>query len=347
MTRPRAIACSIAALLMLAAVGGCSAPKAIESLWPPATTERTVPRPAGTLRWPLTGEPAPSADAVITRVVSVKIENSPAARPQTGLDRADVVYETLSEGGITRFNALFQSQVPSTVGPVRSARPPDFSIVPQYHALFAHSGGDKAVRTRLKNKTLFSDMDQFFNPGPYRRVSDRAAPHNLYLSIAKLRTAAVKNRGYAATATITGLTFVRSSAPATVSVRSISVPFSSSNKVKWTFDASSGVYARSINGKLHVDKASKKQYTARNVVVLWAVEKHYAAAGAKSQVLDIQLTGTGRATVFSNGQRIDGTWTASATAPPVLRDAAGKVVPLTEGNTWFQVIATNQKITAQ
>lgn len=347
MTRPRAITCSIAALLMLAALGGCTAPKAIESLWPSATTERTVPRPAGTLRWPLTGEPAPTADAVVARVASVKIENSPAARPQTGLDRADIVYETLSEGGITRFNALFQSDIPSTVGPVRSARPSDFSIVPQYHAIFAHCGGDKAIRNKLKDRSLFDDMDQFFNPGPYRRSSSRSAPHNLYLSISKLRTAAVKNRGYAATATITGPAFTRAAAPASATVSAITVPFSSSNRVKWSFDASSDVYARSINGKRHVDNVSKKQYTARNVVVLWAVEKHYAPAGAKSQVLDIQLTGTGRATVFRDGQRFDGTWTATSSAPPVMRDAAGKVVPLAEGNTWFQVISTNQSISAK
>ncbi len=347
MTRPRAIACSIAALLMLGALGGCKAPTAIRSAWPPATSERVVPRPAGTLRWPLTGEPAPSAEAVTARVVSVKIENAPGARPQTGLDRADIVYEVMAEGGITRFNALFQSDIPATVGPVRSARPPDFWIVPQYHAIFAHCGGDSAVRAHLKDRSLYDDMDQFFNPGPYKRVTYKSAPHNLYLSISKLRTAAVKNRGYAATATVKGLTFTKSPLPAVPTASSITVPFSSPNRVKWAYDASSNVYARSINGVKHVDRVSKKQYTARNVVVLWAVEKHYAPAGAKSQVLSIALTGTGRATIFRDGQRFDGTWTATQTSPPELRDQAGKVIGLAEGNTWFQVIASNQKITVK
>lgn len=344
MTRPRAIACSLAALLLLPALSACTAPKVIQSAWPVATSERAVPRPAGTLRWPLTGLPAPSADAVVTRVVSVKIENSPAARPQTGLDRADIVYETVTEGGITRFNALFQSQTPPTVGPVRSARPSDFSIVPQYHAIFAHCGGDPAVRAQLKDRTLFDDMDQFFNPGPYHRDKSRPAPHNLYLDMAKLRIAAVQNRGYDATATVTGPTFVTSSAPASPTVSLITIPFSSSNKVAWKFDTASDVYARTINGKPHKDKASGAQYTARNVVVLWALTRKYAAAGSKSQVLEIQLTGSGRASVFRDGQRFDGTWTASATAPPVLRDSAGKIIALGAGNTWFQVIGTDQNI---
>jgi hypothetical protein len=345
--RPRVIATALCAVIALSLTGGCTAPKAIESAWPPATFERVVPRPAGSIRWPLTGLPAPSADAIAVRVVSVKIENMVAARPQTGLDKADIVYETVTEGGITRFNALFQSQTPATVGPVRSARPSDFSIVPQYHALFAHCGGDAAVRAKLKDRTLFDDMDQFFNPRPYRRAADRPAPHNLYLDIAKLRVAAVQDRGYAATATIAGLTFAESPAPATVSAGLVTVPFSSSNKVTWKFDPVTGVYGRSINGKPHVDKVSRKQYVARNVVVLWALTKKYAAAGATSQVLEIQLTGTGRASVFRDGQRFDGTWQASATAPPVLRDSAGRVIALGAGNTWFQVIATGQTITAK
>jgi len=344
MSRPRAIACSLVALLTLVAVSGCTAPKVIESAWPKATAERSVPRPAGSVRWPLTGLPAPSPEAITVRVVSVKIENSPAARPQTGLDKADVVYETVTEGGITRFNALFQSQTPPTVGPVRSARPSDFAIVPQYMALFAHCGGDAAVRTELKNRSLFDDMDQFFNPGPYRRDKSRPAPHNLYLNIAQLRVAAVQNRGYEPTATVTGLAFAKTSVVSSPSVTQVTVPFSSSNVVTWKYSAATGVYARAINGKSHVDKASGKQYTARNVVVLWALTKKYAAAGATSQVLEIQLTGTGRATVFRNGQRIDGTWRASATTPPVLRDGSGAVIELAAGNTWFQVIGNDQNI---
>jgi hypothetical protein len=344
MPRPRTIACSLAVLLAIAVLGGCSAPKTIQVAWPVATSERVVPRPAGSIRWPLTGLPAPSTDAILARVVSVKIENSPAARPQTGLDKADIVYETITEGGITRFNALFQSQIPPTAGPVRSARPSDFYIVPQYLALFAHAGGDAAVRAELKNRSLFDDMDQFLNPSPYTRIKGRVAPHNLYVNIAALRVAAVQNRGYEATATVAGPAFAASSATPTPTVSVITVPFSSSNTVTWKFDPTGDVYGRSINGKAHMDAVTKRQYTARNVVVLWALTKKYTAAGAASPVLDIQLTGTGRATVFRDGTRFDGTWQASATSPPVLRDGSGQVITLGQGNTWFQVISNDLNI---
>jgi hypothetical protein len=314
----------------------------IDSLWPAAASERSVPRPPGTIRWPLTGLPAPSAEAVTIRVVSVKIENSPPARPQTGLDMADVVYEMISEGGITRFHALFQSQVPKVVGPVRSCRPPDLYLVPQYNSLLAHVGGPKSVRTKLADKSLYNDMDQFFNPASYWRTKDRNAPHNMLLDITKLRGYATANRGYAATETITGLNFAPASTSATPVVSEISVPVSASNKVTWTFDAASRLYARAINGKAHKDSVSGKQLTARNVVVLWVTIQPWP--GDKKGVVDIKLNGSGRATAFIGGQRTDGTWTAGTDRPPVLKDRDGKTIQLDRGNTWFQVIATNQTI---
>jgi len=112
----------------------------VVSNWPGATGERPAPKPAEPLVWPLTGLTAPSSEAISSRVVSVKIENSREARPQAALQSADVVYESVTEGGITRFNALFHSQAPTTVGPVRSARLSDTDIVPQYKALFCFSG---------------------------------------------------------------------------------------------------------------------------------------------------------------------------------------------------------------
>jgi len=334
---------ALAVVLALTGLSGCKAPTALDTAWPFAVSERAVTQPAGTPRWPLTGLEAPSADAIRTRVVSVKIENAPAARPQTGLDRADIVYETVTEGGITRFNALYQSYTPKAVGPVRSARPSDFAIVPQFHALFAHCGGDKSVRKELADKTRFDDMDQFFNPGPYWRSKDRSAPHNLYLDIAKLRVAATTKRGYPAAADVKGPAFARSSSAATPSVTLLTVPFSTSNKVTWRYKAASGTYARGINGKAHVDQASGKQYMTKNVVVLWAKVTRYTES-RNSQLHDIQLVGSGRASVFHDGQRIDGTWDAGEDSPPVLRAADGRVISLAPGKTWFQVIGNDQSI---
>ncbi len=330
----------------LAVMVGCTGSTALQAFWPAASSERVVPKPAGTPRWPLTGLDAPSFDATTIRVVSVKIENAPAARPQTGLDQADVVYEVIAEGGITRFHALFQSQTPKVAGPVRSCRPPDLFVIQQYRSLLAHVGGPPLIRKILaSDKTKYNDMDQFFNPSAYYRVSNRAAPHNMYMSVDKLRQNAIANRGYPATETITGLEFARASAVATPVVTQITCPVSPSNKSQWKYNATTRLYARSINGKAHKDAVTGKQLTARNVVVMWAKISLYP--GLHKNVVQIGLTGSGRVSVFIGGQRIDGTWKAGTDAPPTFKSADGKPIKLAPGNTWIQVMGTTQSITTK
>jgi hypothetical protein len=344
--RLRVVAIALFALVMLPVLTGCTAPKEIEAVWPAASAERTVPRPPGTVKWPLTGLPAPSAEAITTRVVSVKIENSPAARPQTGLDKADVVYEVIAEGGITRFHALFQSQVPPVVGPVRSCRPPDLYLIQQYRSILAHVGGPRAVRDILaSDRTKYNDMDQFFNPASYWRSKNRAAPHNMYLDITKLRGFATEKRGYPATETVNGFEFAPPSETATPVVKLVTVPMSGMDTVTWRYDTVSRTYARSINGKAHKDAVSGKQLTTRNLVVIWAKITPYP--GDTHNVVEIKLAGTGKASAFIAGQRVDGTWTAGTNAPPSFKATNGSTIKLAPGNTWIQVISTTQKITAK
>lgn len=343
--KTRTLLAATALVILAGALAACKAPTTIDALWPKASAERVVAQPPATARWPLTGLKAPSLEAVQARVMSVKIENSPAARPQTGLDRADVVYEVIAEGGITRFHTIFHSQMPTEVGPVRSARPPDLTIISQYHSMLAHVGGPLAVRTQLANKAKYNDMDQFFNPASYWRTSKRAAPHNMYLNVEKLRRAGIKNRGYEASATVTGFEFNRTAVEATPSVTVVNVPVSASNKVTWTFDPGDDVYARAINGKAHKDAMSGKQLTARNVIVVWARITPYP--GDKHGVVDIKLSGSGRASVFRGGERIDGTWQAGTDAPPRFLDKNGAVIKLNPGNTWIQVLGLDQKITVK
>lgn len=344
--RPRAsvalVTNLVAAALMLSA---CSAPKVLDSVWPRAESERAVPKPPGLPKWPLTGLDAPSLDATRIRVVSVKIENSVPARPQSGLDQADVVYETVTEGGITRFNALFQSHSPKVVGPVRSARASDFYVVPQYHALFAHVGADSNLMAALKDRAKYDDMDQFFNPGPYTRNRDRSAPHNVYLDVPRLRADAISKRKYASQLEIQGLAFSRGAAETTRSIASVTIPFAIDNKVTWRYDAKTGTYLRSINGKPHVDAVSHAQYRATNVIVIWTQVKsrpHKDVAG--SRTVEIVLSGSGRVSVFRGGARYDGTWQAGLDAPPVFRAADGRSIRLAPGTTWFEVIANSQNI---
>lgn len=344
----RCVSVSVAAILVAALlpISGCRAGSSIRSTWPVAASERVVPRPPAPVRWPLTGLDAGSAEEIRTRIVSMKVENSPEARPQSALDQADVVYETITEGGVTRFNALFHSQAPTVAGPVRSARWSDTYIVPQFQALFSHCGGKTPLMKELKDKK-YSDMDQFFNESDYFRSSDRKAPHNLYGDITKIRASAISKRGYVAEATVRSFAFDRSGKVTTPTVTSIVVPFDPGNRVGWAYDPGTKLYSRTINGTAHKDGVSGQQYTARNVVVLWALSKPRGADVKGSTVIEIVLNGTGRASVFRDGQRYDGRWETQGDTPPVFTTGEGAAIKLSPGVTWFQVIETNQDITAQ
>ncbi len=323
---------------------GCRAAVEVTSPWPVAEGERVVPKPPVPPRWPLTGLDAPSEPAVLRRVVSVKIENSPAARPQSGLAAADVVYESLAEGGITRFNALFHSQAPSSAGPVRSARLSDLHIVPQYGALFVFSGASGSVNSRIRAAGLPNlSQDAGVSKG-YTRVRNRRAPHNLYIDVAVAREVGVE-RGHDAERPIRALAFDRSVLPTMTQVVGISVPFSPASRASWAWDAPSRTYLRSDNGKPSTDAVTGARLAARNVVVMWAktteVEKRDVTG---SPTLDISLSGTGRVTVFRDGLRFDGMWIAEKGAPPQFKAEDGTAIKLRPGNTWVQVIPTTANI---
>lgn len=324
------------------------APIEVTSAWPEADSERVVPKPAEPPTWPLTGLPAPDANTPKNlRVVSVKIENSPEARPQSGIQDADVVYETITEGGITRFNAMFHSQAPSTVGPVRSARLSDTDIVPQYGALFVFSGASGQVNSAVSAAGIENLSEDRGVTKGYDRISSRKAPHNLYLNLDEMREEATR-RGHASEQVIKPLAYDRRAVEATPAISVVDIPFSPANRVKWTYDAENDNYLRENNGRVHSDAITGDQITAKNVVVIWA---KMTAAGKRdvtgSPTYDIQLVGSDRVTIFRNGQKYDGVWEATADKPPTFKAADGTQIRLAPGNTWVQVVPTNVNIIMQ
>lgn len=337
----------VAATLMVAllVVPGCGRQDAeVVSPWPKAEAERVIDKPAPPPIWPLTGLPSPDSDILTARrVVSVKIENSPASRPQSGLQAADVVYESITEGGITRFNCFFHSQVPTALGPVRSARLVDVKLVPQYKALFAFSGANSRVNAAVRAAGIENLSQDAGITSGYSRSRARRAPHNLYLDLDKIRAEGVR-RGFSATQTPRGLPFERGEAKTgLIPATGLSIPFSRANRVEWTYDADRDVYLRENNGSVHKDALTGAQISASNVVVLWAKITPVAPAGT----YDIQMTGSNRASVFRNGVRIDGTWRAAADSPPTFTAADGTAIRLTPGNTWFQIVSTGVNITVR
>lgn len=346
MVRVRSLATAMTVLLACALlISGCSKKSAeVTSAWPVARSERSVPKPSEPAVWPLSGKPAPDAVAITRRPLSIKIENSPSARPQSGLNEADVVYETLAEGGITRFNCIFQSDLVKSAGPVRSARLSDMWIVPQYRGLFFFSGSSDSVERAIRSNKLPNLSPDVGVSYPYSRSRARSAPHNLYLDTKKAYQEATK-RKMSIVADVPRLQFATPSEAATPTISSIYIPFSQANTVLWTYSPNSRAYLRENGGRKHFDAAVNKQVAATNVVVMWA--KYTPASHDKvgSVTYNVALGGSGRASVFTGGQRTDGTWTATRNMPPRFKDGSGKAIKLAPGNTWFQVITLSTNIT--
>ncbi|MDZ4178644.1 MAG: DUF3048 domain-containing protein [Coriobacteriia bacterium] len=335
----------LVAMFVAAVAVGCSAEEvAVTSPWPVAEAERVIDKPAPPPIWPLTGLASPDSELpAARRIVSVKVENSPAARPQSGIQSADVVYESITEGGITRFNCMFHSQVPETIGPVRSARFSDVKLVPQYAPLFAFSGANSRVNAAIRSAGLDNLSQDAGISNGYSRVRSRSAPHNLYLDLETIREEGAK-RGFPTTQQPRRLNFERGvSNTGALPAAGISIPFSTANRVEWTYDAAADAYLRDNNGSVHRDALTGEQLRATNVVVMWAQITPTQPAGT----YDITLTGSNRVSVFRNGQRVDGTWNAAADSPPTFSEADGSPIRLSPGNTWFQVVSTGVNITVR
>jgi len=338
----------LAVLLACLALSLAACKKQTTTKLPPVTSEPKVTQAPQHL-WPLTGLPA-AANAPIDRYpLSVKIENLKVARPQSGLNSADIIYETMVEGGITRFNCLFDSQIPATVGPVRSARLSDFWIVPQYQGLLLYSGANSQVASGLKQRGL-NKLSANTLGSLYHRVSGKKAPHNLYSSLSQAYAVAQKaGVAISASGTRPGPVFgALASGETTLPATSISVPFSTITHAAWTWDSASGHYLRTTDGQVHTDALTGAQVWATNVVVMWATyttESHLDPAG--NVTYDTTLGGSGKAAIFRDGERIDGTWSATATTPPTFTDARGAQIPLAPGRTWFEVPETGVAVVSQ
>ncbi|MEK7152476.1 MAG: DUF3048 domain-containing protein, partial [Patescibacteria group bacterium] len=226
-------------------------------------TKPTLPQPT-TVASTLTGlQVDPSINE--RPVTAVMIENSPDARPQSGLHEAGVAFEAVAEGGITRFLTLFQDTAPDYIGPVRSVRPYYVQWALGFDAAVAHVGGSaEGLALVRQNK----DLDQFFNPGQYWRVNTRVAPHNMYSNVQLLRDRQTE-KGWGKSS-FTGFARKAKEAPsATVTARTIDFNISGAlYNSHYDYDPASNSYLRSEGGKPHTDERSGQQISPKVVIGL-------------------------------------------------------------------------------
>jgi hypothetical protein len=299
------------------------------ALPPPTVTPEGSEASDGELvEHPLTGvliEEVPDRPALI-----VKVSNSPEARPQTGLDLADVVFEELTEGGVTRFITVLHSQLPEVVGPVRSARPVDLQVVSGFgQPGFASSGARPEVRAALGTAAAVAIVEGA--PGFYRDdgryASHPFAPHDLFLEVATA-VDTVEARGAVHLGDL-GWRFSDEPPAGGSPAIALEVPMSRAYATGWVYDPGADRYRREQNGEVARVTGSGR-IGAANVVVLAA--RHYVGASGYPET---DILGGGEALVLRDGRRYEARWDKpTATSPLRILGTDGEPFPFARGPTW-------------
>lgn len=266
----------------------------------------------------------------------VIIENSKDARPQSGLNDADIVYETMAEGGISRFVALFQTNDAEVIGPVRSLRPYFIDISEEYNLPFAHCGGSDEALTCVKSEGLMS-MDEMTNSSAYWRDSNRKAPHNLYTSSSKI-TNTINKKDFTNTPTC-NLKFDKDywSEASIEACNYIDLPVNQYYKTSYTFN--NGKYYKIMDDEAATDKETGKPVGFKNVVI----QLTKISLNKDGQHVDIDLDGSGEGFVLSNGKIKSAKWSKEKDFT-VLRDDSGNIIPLSPGNTIWNILDSSINI---
>ncbi len=302
------------------------------------------------------------------RPLGVMIENHQNARPQSGLSSADVIYEAVAEGSITRFLAVFYCQDAGQVGPVRSARTYFLDFISEYgsNPLYTHVGGantpgpaDALSQITQYGWEGYNDLNQFSIGFPvfwrdYNRLGhETATEHTMYSTTEKLWTFAGTSRGLT-NVDKDGISWDKKFVPygftddavsAKPTAQAIHFEFWASYKdyfVDWNYDKASNAYKRNNGGVAHIDLDNNKQLSAKNIVALY-MRQSYANDGYENNVhLLYGDKGTGKAIVFKDGTEIKGTWSKDTrTSRTLLFDSNGNPIKFNRGLIWFEILPTD------
>jgi hypothetical protein len=308
---------------------------------PPTTAATMIPAPSGP-DCPLTGQPAPGGQIPPRPALAFKVDNYPAARPQSGLDDADIVFEEVVEGGITRFVAVFQCHEAPLVGDIRSARAVDVPILDQLsRPLFVHAGGINPVIALVNGGNLINE-DVFTHGSIVQHPAGRYAPYDTYAS-----TSAAWALDPGDSTPPAPLFTYSSTVPSGTPVGSVTIPFSGTNDNNWTWSPFTGTWLLSIGG-VPENMADHTRVGVANIVVqtVHVTLGPWLENSEGGLEVQSQLVGSGPLAVFRNGEEITGTWQRAALSDATSLVAAdGSTIALDPGKTWVELVPTYIPVT--
>jgi hypothetical protein len=313
----------------------------------PAEQPKAEPAPAKpaapAITSPYTGLPVTKAQ-ISRRPVVAMIDNSPKARPQAGLDKAQIVYEMLAEGGITRFLAVYLEGEPEVLGPVRSARHYFVYTAAAYDSVYAHCGGSPQAFEEMAAMRI-PDLDDIKDRDIYWRSPDRAAPNNLYTSMKVLRDAMAMRSWERQDAPAAQFLFADKPAEGTPAT-SLRVPYPGGYQgytISYDYDAQAKAYKRTMAGDPHNDAVTGTQISAHTVIVMYV--KSWPIPKDPELRIDMDIVGRGKGVLFSSGKTREMGWVKEGKGSPFqFSEANGEPLKLEPGNIWIQVVPLNAEL---
>lgn len=299
---------------------------------------------------PLTGLKVDDLAVLRRRPIMVRVGNDPEARPQVGLNQADIVYEEIVEWWVTRFTAIYLSQDPEMIAPIRSARLVNLQIVPQYQGALANSGGSDGVRWEISQSDIVN-LDEFFVPQPYfyreneswqTRLAFDAKAAREYLDVEELDVDA-KLRGFEFSQT---LDVAKLPQEAVSDAGDVSIPYPAvTSAARWQYDPASGKYLRFTVGEpmLNFDGS---QVDAANVIIYFAEHQDTDIVEDSNGATSIRIiaNGLGTAWLLRDGKILKGNWESDGRNTPKFFFNDGQPLPLKPGNTWIELVPLEYEI---
>ncbi|KUP09956.1 lipoprotein YerB [Bacillus coahuilensis m2-6] len=323
---------SVATLLLLA---GCNGSKEevvepISETKEPTVEEVEEIKEESAFTYPLTGLKVD--EAATNRPIAVTVNNHPKARPQSGLHKADIVYEMLAEGDVTRLVAVYQSTYPQLVGPVRSSRTYFIDIAKGFDSIYIAHGYSPDAKAILSSGEIDHLNGMQYDGTLFHRASDRQAPHNSYITFENILKGADK-LGFETVAVPTPLTFSEEGTEGQ-NQQSFSVSYYNNSDFtsQYQFDSTTSSYSRYNKGTQLIDKESQEPITLSNIFVIETDHEVVDSVGRR----DIDLTSGGSGYLFQNGFKLDVKW----------KNENGILIPYGEkgplpfipGQTWVHIV---------
>jgi hypothetical protein len=322
----------LATLLVLGACTDDDEPEAREE--PEAVAEEEVPPIC-----PLTGEDPPQGVDLMRPAVALKIENSPDSRPQTGLDQADIVYEEIVEGGVTRFMAVYHCHDAAEGGPVRSARFDDPMIAKPFTRILAFSGANEIVLRELNEQKLIA-LDELNASGSLFRVPPGSTDvHSVFADTLKLRRLG-KKRGKVGPPK--GAYFEFGDLPDRArKARSVSLHFNPNNEIKWRWKKDRWMR---FEAGVPFNSSGGEQIGTPNLLVqeVDVNNSNFITDVAGNPSPDIDLGGKGRAFLFRDGKVVVGKWNANKNGVPSFETKTGDPFTFEIGSTWIELVPSKK-----